>query len=263
MALFWLKKFVAFWILPVPICVTLIVIGWWLARTPQRVRVGRGLIALGVGLLLLISNRAVSTWLIRPLENTYPAIAEFSGTELPENLRACRYVVVLGGGNSTTPGVSAINRLSNSSRSRLTEGVRILRNLPEAKLVVSGRGDPGFPSHAEVSAAAAISLGVDPARIVRFDAPRDTEEEALATKELVGSAPFALVTSAWHLPRAMSLMRGVGLDPVACPADFLGREPERVTWTFFLWDTESITRSTWAIYERLGVTWSRWRGRTR
>lgn len=261
--MFWLKKFAAFWLLPVPVCLTLIAVGWWLTRTPRRVRLGRGLIAAGVLFLLLISNRAVSTWLIQPIESTYPAIGDFSASELPENLRACRFVVVLGGGNSTTAGVSAINRLSNSSRSRLTEGIRLLRKLPEAKLVVSGRGDPGFPSHAEVSAEAAISLGVDPARIVRFDSPRDTEEEARATKELVGSAPFALVTSAWHLPRAMSLMRGVGLNPVPCPADFLGRAPSRITWTYFLWDTESIARSTWAIYERLGAAWSRLRGRAR
>lgn len=259
--MFWLKKFVAFWFMPVPFCVTLIAAGWWLTRMPQRVRVGRRLIVAGVVLLLLFSNRAVSTWLIQPIENTYPAISEGDGADLPQNLRDCHFVVVLGGGNSTTPGVSAINRLSNSSRSRLTEGIRILRKLPDAKLVVSGRAEPGFPSHAEVVAQAAISLGVDPQRIIRFDLPRDTEEEALATKERIGAAPFALVTSAWHLPRAMSLMRGAGLNPVPCPADYLGRAPSKMTWTYFLWDTESITRSTWAIYERLGLMWSRLRGR--
>jgi len=259
---FWLKKFVASWLMPVPLCGMLVVVGWWLTRLPQRVRLGRTLIISGVGLLLLFSNRAVSTWLIQPIEQTYPAIGEFSDAELPESLRACRYVIVLGGGNSTSPGQSAINRLSNSSRSRLAEGVRILRKLPAARLVVSGRGEDGFPSHAAVVAEAAISLGVDSQRIIRFDSPRDTEEEALAIKALVGDAPFALVTSAWHLPRAMSLMHGVGLNPIPCPADFLGRAPSRITWGFFLWDTDSITRSTWAIYEWLGATWSRLRGRT-
>jgi uncharacterized SAM-binding protein YcdF (DUF218 family) len=259
--MFLLKKFVSFWLMPVPFCLTLITVGWWLTQTPQRLRLGRRLVIAGAILLFVFGNRAVSTWLIQPIENTYPAIAEGSDSDLPQNLRSCRFVVVLGGGNSTTPGVSAINRLSNSSRSRLTEGLRILRKLPDARLVLSGGGEPGFPSHAEVAAQAAISLGVDPQRIIRFDSPRDTEEEALATKALVGAEPFALVTSAWHLPRAMSLLRKVGLTPVPCPADYLGRPPSQLTWTYFLWDVESLPRSTWAIYERLGATWSRLRGR--
>lgn len=260
--MFWLKKFIALWFMPVPLCMLCIVAGWWLTRKPTYGRAGRGFILFGVLLLLVFSNRAVSTWLIQSLETTYAPVAEFSGNELPENFRSCRYIVVLGGGNSNTPGLAAINRLSNSSRGRLAEAIRLLHKLPEAKLVLSGRGETNFPNHAEIAAQAAISLGVDPQRIVRLDMPRDTEEEALAIKALVGSAPFALVTSAWHLPRAMSLMHGLGLNPVPCPADFLGRTPATITWTYFLWDTESITRSTWAIYERLGTLWSHLRGRT-
>lgn len=35
------------------------------------------------------------------------------------------------------------------------------------------------------------------------DLPKDTEEEAAAVKQAIGDAPFLLVTSASHLPRAM------------------------------------------------------------
>lgn len=263
--MFWVKKFVSFWLMPLPFCLTLLVAGLWLTFTTRRLRLGRALIAIAVLLLLLFTNRAVSTWLIRPLETVYPPIPEFSaGAPLPDDLAACRAVVVLGGGHGDTPGFAAINKLSTSAQGRLVEAIRLLRALPgDVTLVVSGRGRPGFPSHAAILAQAAISLGVDPARIVRLDTPRDTEEEAAQLRQRLGPERFALVTSAWHLRRATALMRGAGLNPVPCPADYAARPGAQWRWSELLWDTESLGRSTRAIYERIGYAWSRLRGRSR
>ncbi|HYP16820.1 MAG TPA: ElyC/SanA/YdcF family protein, partial [Opitutus sp.] len=232
-----------------------------LALGARRRNLGRGLLALGLGLLLLFSNKAVSTWLILPLEQTYPPLPEFAvGASVPAELAACRFVVVLGGGHGDTPGLAALNKLSTSARARLTEGVRLLRVLPDAKLVVSGRGAPDKPTHAAVLAEAAISLGVERARIVQLDSPRDTAEEAAELASLVGASPFALVSSAWHLPRATALMRHAGLQPLSCPTDYTARPSLHRTWSDYTWDTESLGRSTWAVHERIGYAWGRLRG---
>lgn len=45
--------------------------------------------------------------------------------------------------------------------------------------------------------------GVPREQIITLDLPKDTEEEAAAVKQAIGDAPFLLVTSASHLPRAM------------------------------------------------------------
>lgn len=58
-------------------------------------------------------------------------------------------------------------------------------------------------STAEVGARVAQSLGVPREQIITLDLPKDTEEEAAAVKQAIGDAPFLLVTSASHLPRAM------------------------------------------------------------
>jgi uncharacterized SAM-binding protein YcdF (DUF218 family) len=255
--MFWLKKFVSFWLMPLPLCLTLLVLGVLLLHSSRRPNRGRALITLATLLLLLFSNKAVSTWLIRPLESVYPAIPEFvSGEPLPSPLATCRYIVVLGGGHGDTLGLSAANKLSTSSRGRLMEGLRLLRALPETKLITTGGGEPGRPSHAEVLAQAAIALGFDSARITRLEMPRDTEEEAQEVKRVVGDQPFALVTSAWHMKRAAALMRHAGLHPVPCPADYTVRPSEVFRATDLSWDSDSLGRSTWAIYERIGYAWS-------
>jgi len=120
----------------------------------------------------------------------------------------------------------------------------------------------GRPSHASVLAAAAVSLGVDPARIVRLDTPRDTDDEAAEVRRRFGREPFALVTSAWHMRRAMALMRHNGLNPFPCPADYQAQPPDHPRFSDYTWDSESLGRSTWAIYERIGYVWEWLRGRT-
>ena len=108
---------------------------------------------------------------------------------------------------------------------------------------------------------AAESLGFDPRRATLIENAIDTEEESLAVKRLVGTEPFALITSAWHLPRTMALFRHAGLTPLPCPADYSARAGDELEWRDFLWDTESLGRSTWAVRERIGYLWIWLRGR--
>lgn len=69
-------------------------------------------------------------------------------------------------------------------------------------------------STAEAGARVAESLGVPRSAIITLDSPKDTEEEAAAVKQAIGDAPFLLVTSASHLPRAMIFFERVGLHPL-------------------------------------------------
>lgn len=260
--LFALKKFVSYWLMPLPFCLTLLTIGVVFSWSRRRQKLGRWLVTATLGLLLVLSNKVVSTWLIQPLEYAYPSMPDFAaGEPLPAELAECRYVVVLGGGHGDTPGLNALNKLSESARARITEGVRLLRALPEARLIVSGQGAPGEPSHAQILAQCAESLGVAPDRILRLDSARDTEEETLALREIAGEARFALVTSAWHMRRAAALMRHAGLHPVPCPTDYKARPSLHPPLADYTWDLESLGRSTWAIYERIGYLWAALRGK--
>jgi uncharacterized SAM-binding protein YcdF (DUF218 family) len=258
---FLVKKIVSYWLMPLPLCLALVAAGLLLLFLGRRPRLTRCLLAAAGLLLALLSNRFLSAGLLAPLEGRYPPIPEFApGAPAPAPISGCRFVAVLGGGYSDIPGLPATSQLSASGLARIVEAVRILRVLPDARLIVSGPGAEGRPSLAAVFALAAASLGVSPSRITQVDTARDTEEESLAIARLAGGGRVALVTSAWHLPRAAGLFRKAGVEIVPCPADYVARAGHEMTWGDLGWDSESLERSTVAAHEYLGLLWLRLRG---
>lgn len=262
--LFWLKKTLSFWLMPLPFALALLTIGFLLMRRTKRKRLGRGLVIAAAALLLIASNRFVAYSLIRPLETRFPAIPEITGA-VPPDLAACGFVVVLGGGNHRTPGLAASNLLSTSALSRLVEGVRILRVLPGAKLIVTGPGAPSAPqepTHAAMLGRAAVGLGIAPDRILFIDDARDTEEESRAVKKLAQDTPVAVVTSAWHMPRTAALFRSAQVKAVPCPADFATKDNPDWKIDDYLWDYGSIGGTSLGLREHLGYLWIWLRGKT-
>ena len=257
---FLLKKIISYWLMPLPACMVVAAVGWWLLRFPRAARLGRALVGTALLLVLLLGNRMVSVELLRPLESEYPAIPEMrAGEPPPPSLASCKYVVVLGGGHTDDPALPALGKLSTSALGRVSEAVRLLRVLPSAQLIVSGPGESGRPPHAAVLAAAAESLGVPAGRILLITEAHDTADESRAVKALVGGARVALVTSAWHMPRAEGLFRAAGVDALPCPADTMAKTDPRLRLEDFGWDIESMERSTWAAHEGLGILWNRLR----
>jgi uncharacterized SAM-binding protein YcdF (DUF218 family) len=264
---FWPKKILTLFFLPLHFALIAGVAGLILLHLRRRERLARILLTASIAALVLFSNRGVAQLLIRPLESHYPAVPEFapasatSSAPLPPGLTSCRYIIVLGGGHARSPGLSRINQLSTASLSRLAEAIRIFRHLPsDARFVVSGHDGEGNTSHAQILAEAAISLGVPPDRIDRFDNTRDTHDEALALRKLAGDTPVAIVTSAWHMPRALNLCQTAGLNAIPCPADFMLKPEATADAGLLLFDLGALERSTKAIHEYLGLLWSALRG---
>ena len=78
--------------------------------------------------------------------------------------RVPAYVVVLGSGYHPRAGLPVTAALDATGVVRLTEGVRLLRQLPDARLVVSGGSVRGWPPIARGYALGAAALGVPAAR---------------------------------------------------------------------------------------------------
>jgi len=263
--LFLLKKLVGFSLLPLSMTLGMMVAGSCLLffRVPFRTWGVRLLLAATVWLAIM-SNRGVGTALVSVLEQRHASHGTDGARRPP--LSDCRIIVVLGGGHADNSALSANNRLSSSALSRLVEGVRLAHALPGATLWVSGPGaSAGKRTHASVLAEAAVSLGIPPDRIVELTAGHDTEGEAHAVRTQLATnaaGPLALVTSAWHLPRAVALFRKAGIEVVPCPADYASRGNDDFRFNdYFVCDLTGLERSTKATYEFLGLAWAKIRGR--
>ncbi len=262
--LFWLKKVVGYWLMPLPLSLALIITGAVLLRFSRRRALGRGLCVAGGLWLLICSNAGVGTWLVQRLEGQFPSQpALLADAPVPPPLARCQFVAVLGSGHTYVPGWPANNQLSSAALARIIEGVRLVRRLPQAHLIVSGpvNEEVGGPSHARMLADVAVSMGVARERIVEIDTARDTDDESAAIHVIAGDHPVAVVTSAWHLPRAMGFCRGRKIDAVPCPADYSAQTDRAIVADFFRWNLGGLERSTKAVYELIGATWSRLQGK--
>lgn len=244
---FALKKIVGGLLLPLPMLLLLMALGIILLWFSRWQKSGKILISIAWAILLLISLQPVADRLLAPIENRYPTWHHQHPVE---------YVVVLGGGYTWNPQWAPSSNMFDNSLPRLTEGIRILQANPGAKLIVTGGHAQGNPmSSAAVASLVAQSLGVPQSTIITLDKPSDTEQEALEVSRIVGQRPFALVTSANHLPRAMIFFQRKGLNPWPAPANQLAIASPLNFWERALPSSHWLGHSERAIYETLGRLW--------
>lgn len=245
--LFTLKKFIGGMMLPLPLLLLLMGVGLLLVWLSRFQKTGKLCLSVSWLVLVLLSLQPVADRLLQPIEHTYPT---WNGE------RQVEYVVVLGGGYTWNPQWAPSSNLLNNSLPRLTEGIRLWRENPGAKMIFTGAAAKTNPvSTAEAGARVAESLGVPRRDILVLDTPRDTEEEAAAVKTVIGSAPFLLVTSASHLPRAMIFFRQAGLDPLPAPANQLAIESPLNPWEKIIPSPVWLMHSDRVGYETLGRVW--------
>jgi uncharacterized SAM-binding protein YcdF (DUF218 family) len=249
--MFLLKKIVTIFIMPlsiglITVCAGIVLL--WFSKHQNRAKV---LVTIGVIWIILVSFNPLTNAMLSPLEHTYP---RYEHPTIP-----VRYVSVLGGGHISDQTIPLSSQLGKGSVVRLVEGVRIQRENPGSKLILSGFGGVDSVANAVVMARVAIALGVDSATIIIETRPKDTEEESVLVGAIVGSEPFVLVTSASHLKRATALFRSRGCNPIPAPTDFESypfRSPREL-----MPNSNALGKSERWVYETVGMIWLKLRGK--
>lgn len=195
--------------------------------------------------MLIISNAFFSNTLIKPLENQYKAYKSIDSS--------INYVLVLGSGHKTNENISEISQLSNTALMRISEGIRIYKQLDNAKIIFSGyEGDDVKTPHAFIAKKVAISLGVRNEDILTQEKAKDTKEEAQTLKKNLGEQKFILVTSASHMPRAMKIFQSEKLNAIPAPTDFLSKEDGEI---LSIPRAKEIRKTEIAMHEYIGTLW--------
>ena len=232
--------------MPTPFLLILLAAGFVLILRHAR-KVGTALVVFSLVCLYALSVRPLAQLIASPLEFQYP---KYSGQKV-------EYVVVLGSGHVSDERIPTVSQLKTVGLARLTAGIEIYKQNPGAKLLLSGYGGRDKRSHAEVSAEVAQVFGVPKDDILLAPDAKTTREEALAWQILLHDQPFALATSAMHMPRAMYLFQGVGLVPIAAPANFetAGQRPSY--WRDWMPSAAQLMIVEAAWHEYLGLAWAK------
>jgi uncharacterized SAM-binding protein YcdF (DUF218 family) len=179
----------------------------------KRKKLGKILVCSGVFIFFFFGFDPVTEFLLDGMENKYVG---FNSQE-HKNLEQVKYVVVLGGRYVPEPSFHPLTtHLGPSTTSRLIEGIRIYREIPNSKLVLSGRGWAEI-TEAEALEKLALGLGVKTEDIILDKISSNTYEHTVNLSKLLGKEPFVMVTSAIHMRRAMGTFLKAGLNPIPAP----------------------------------------------
>jgi len=252
--MFLFKKIVAPLLFPLSIILEILIFGIFLLWFTRRQKTGKMLVFAGVLLLALFSYGSISDICLKTLEDKYPPLMDL------HQFSDVKWVVVLGGGHNSDSKLPVTGQIGDSSLSRLLEGVRIHKKLPESKLILSGSGVYDPVSNATVMAGVAEVMGAGNNRLVLEELSKDTRDQALLIHKIVGNERFILVTSASHMPRSMALFQKLGMEPIPAPTDYLVKESQGLSPGVFFPSAGSLRKMERVFYEYLGFGWAWIRG---
>lgn len=196
----------------------------------------------------------VADLLMDPLQNEARAAA----AKAPP----CCYeaIVVLGGGiRPAIPPWQPDPDLQDSA-DRMWHAARLYRRGLAPKIIVSGGdilgqygGVPTASTEAGAMTQFLTDLGVPPSAIVSEAQALNTRDNIERVRALVQDKPVALVTSAYHMPRAMRLSARYDLNAVAFPTDWQTSWSTRPLWHNWLPTGEAQAVSATALWEYLAL----------
>lgn len=182
-------------------------------------RRGRGLVVLGMLLFAAGGIFPVGHHLMARLESRYQA---------PDPMPARVDGILILGGSFMTDISAARGMVSvNETAERLFEGLALARRYPDAIVLFSGgngRLGGGERTEAEDAELFLKTLGFPDDNVLFEDRSRNTFENFVYSRQIVlprDEDTWIVVTSAWHMPRAMAVAQATGwTNVVPYPVDY-------------------------------------------
>jgi uncharacterized SAM-binding protein YcdF (DUF218 family) len=232
-------------VVPSHFCFLLIAAGLLLCIPRRTRKAAQVVLATAGALLFVLSSGKTATLLLSPLEYRYPRV--------PDDAAPTQTIVVLAAYAANDMNMSLSDRPNYSALYRINEAVLLWRRCPECRVVVTGTSPT-----ANVMADVLIGLGVSREKVIVDSDASNTAGSAMNMRRMIGEAPFYLVTSGGHMPRAMGVFAKAGLHPMAAPTDHkLPKFVRQAAWALSPFHLEC---SDLAVHEHIGLMWYRMRG---
>jgi uncharacterized SAM-binding protein YcdF (DUF218 family) len=191
-------------------------------------------------------------WLMARLERPYANATV--GNAAPAD------VAIVLGGNLIPSAHDTFEISLTSSADRIVAGVELLRQKKVGALIIGG-GGARLRSH-DVSEGKRVenflkTWNVAPGAVIGLEQCENTREEALRARTVMAEHKWTnaiVVTSAFHMPRALATLRKQGIDarPVACDFEALPVMEREVTSFRLVPVLDHLRNLTLYIHEMLG-----------
>jgi len=255
---FSLSKILGFFVYPSNVLIAVGIIGLLFLAT-RFTRLASWLIVTSLVLIAIAGLSPLGNALILPLEQRFPPWDASRGA--PDG------IVLLGG--MIVPDVSSARGTVslNEAAERITATAELARRFPGARIIITG-GSNALIFDAAVEAIFAIrqleALGVAHERITAEEQSRNTSENAVFSRLIANPKPgerWLLVTSAYHMPRAIGVFRTAGFPVEAYPVDWRTRGPADLVRPFESL-SDGLRRTDTATHEWVGLLAYRLTGKT-
>lgn len=248
--MFELKKVMSALLMPLPALLLIGLLGLALISFTTKRKTGCFVVLFSFVGLFLVAFQPVSTKLLMPLEREHKA---FYLCQVPLTTLWCWVMA--------TWSMTKFHQHRNcrAALMRLTEGIRILRMYPGAKLILSGYDGGSEISHARMMANVALALGVAKSDIILLEDAKDTWEEARQAAAFVQQKEIVLVTSASHMSRALYEFNAAGIKPIPAPTNFLAIDEVSQPWDKYSPKARYLEQTELFWHEYLGSVWQRLR----
>lgn len=244
--IFVLKKLFTPFFLPPGIFVLLLIVVGLVSLTRRHWRMGLLNLLIAIGLYSL-SISPVATYLTRGLEREFHFPPQIKGD----------VIVLLGGGSiQRVPDLTGTGVSTPLMMGRIVTAARLYNQTKLPIIVTGGKWSDDDVSEASIAARFLMDLGVPESAITKEEKARDTAENASFTAAICRQKGFSrpiILTSAFHLKRAMILFGRQNLQITPIPAYFLSSETSVNRWHAFLPKASSLYLSSLALHEYLGI----------
>jgi uncharacterized SAM-binding protein YcdF (DUF218 family) len=208
-------------------------------------RFGLFLLFLGTLTFYLFTTPPLPNALISALENQYQPLEQVG------DIGNIKFIVVLSGDLLDNSQVPPTSQNGVFTACRVIEAIRLFHLFADKPLMIMSGG--GEPSSGKMMVDLAESLNVPADKLLSETKSLDTYGNAREVKPIVQDAPFLLVTSASHLPRAMIIFKTLGMRPIPAPANYC--TTEKFLWHDFFHSGRYLEEMKFAIHEYLGLAY--------
>lgn len=191
-----------------------------LCLLPARRRAGLTLLIVSTVLLAIAGLSPLGNVLLLGLTERFP---QWQSSDAPDG------IIVLGGAIDSEASAARNSLELDASAERILAMLRLARRFPQARIAFSGGSGNlfmGSVSEAPIAAQLLQEFGVSRDRILLEEGSRTTAENATMLRAMLAPKPgerWLLVTSAFHMPRAIGAFRKAGFEVEAFPVDWRTR----------------------------------------